>query len=52
MKKITWKEIKDEWTMTLCQFIHDESRCCTEETQQKHDIMVDKITDLIMDQED
>jgi hypothetical protein len=48
MKKISWKEIADEWCMTFSQIIDDEIKNCDEEKQERYDKMTDAITDLIL----
>jgi len=50
--KHNWKDIHNEWCMTLSQFIYDESRSCDEETFKKYDEMSDRIGDLIKEQAD
>ncbi len=50
--KHNWKDIHNEWCMTLSQFIYDESRSCNEETFKKYDEMSDRNGDLIKEQAD
>jgi len=50
--KHNWKDIHNEWCMTLSQFIYDESRSCDEETFKKYDEMSDRIGDLIKERAD